>query len=264
MEKITSLQNLKIKNLIKLQKASERKLQNRILVEGYRETKHAIRNGFEVEQIYFCTEVAEKSQIDDILTSNFNQVFEINRECFDKIAYRETFDGIVSIVVPKHFELNDLKLSKNPLILVLEDVEKPGNIGAILRTSEAANIDALILCNQKTDIFNPNVIRSSLGCVFSVPTVVTTNDDFIIWARKHKIKTYAAALTATKFYHEYNYNEATAIVLGSEAYGLSEQMLNLCDEQIKIPMLGIHDSLNVSVSAAILTFEALRQRNFKQ
>lgn len=262
MEKITSLQNPKIKNLIKLQKASERKMQNRILVEGFRETKHAIRNGFEVEQIYFCTEVADKTHIDDILTSNFNQVFEINRECFDKIAYRETFDGIISVVVPKYQTLNDLKLRKNPLILILEDVEKPGNIGAILRTSEAANIDALILCNQQTDIFNPNVIRSSLGCVFSVPTVVTTTEEVIEWTKKHKIKTYAAALTAKKFYQEFDYNSATAIVLGSEAFGLSDKMLELCDEQIKIPMLGVHDSLNVSVSAAILTFEALRQRNF--
>lgn len=263
MELISSTNNPKIKNLVKLQKSSERKAQNRILIEGWRESYHAIKAGFEIEQIYFCREVAKKDVIEEILSSNIPNIYELTLEPFKKTSYRENFDGIVSIAKPIYHKLNDLSISENPLILVLETVEKPGNLGAILRTAEAAQIDALILCDQQTDLYNPNVIRSSLGCVFKVPTILCKKVEAIDWMKKNKIKSYAAALTAKNFYHEFDFTTSSAVVLGSEAYGLTDEMISMCDEQIKIPMLGEHDSLNVSVSAAILTFEAKRQRNFK-
>ncbi|TAE02221.1 MAG: RNA methyltransferase [Bacteroidetes bacterium] len=181
---------------------------------------------------------------------------------FEKIAYRES-GGLCAILQPKLLELSDLKLSQNPVIVVLEGTEKPGNLGAILRTTDAAKIDAVILCDSALELHNPNAIRASLGSIFTQQIVSCESEKAIFFLKQAKIKIYAAALTATKFYHESNFAQATAIAMGSEAFGLSEKWLKNCDQAIKIPMRGKVDSMNLSVSTAILVFEAMRQRGFE-
>ncbi len=256
-EKITSLQNDKVKNLVRLQKSSERKSQNLILIEGWREIDQAIDNGFVIEAFYL-----NEDKIED-LDRLSGKVYLLAPNVFEKVAYRENTEGIIAVAKPKFHSLDSLKLSKNPLLIVLESVEKPGNLGAVLRTAEAAAVDAVIVCDPLTDIYNPNVIRSSLGCVFTVPIVVCSNQDAIQYLKEKNIKSYAAELKASKRYDLIDFTKPAAIVLGTEATGLTEEWISAADEKIIIPMLGSHDSLNVSVSAAILVFEALRQRGFK-
>jgi TrmH family RNA methyltransferase len=255
-EKITSLQNEKVKNLVRLQKRSERKSQNLILIEGWREINQAIDNGFQIEDLYL-----NEVKI-DALNKLSGKVFLLASHVFEKVAYRENTEEVIAVAKPKFHSFNTLKLRENPLLIVMESVEKPGNLGAVLRTAEAAAVDAVIICDPVTDIYNPNVIRSSLGCVFSVPVVVCRNQDAIEYLKEKKIRTYAAELKASKRYDLIDFSQPATIVLGTEATGLTQEWINAADEKIIIPMLGSHDSLNVSVSAAILVFEALRQRGF--
>lgn len=257
IERITSLQNERVKNLVKLQKSSERKKQNLILIEGWREIKQAIDKGFQIEAFYLNE---EKDKDVNLLSG---KIYQLALPVFEKVAYRENTEGVIAVARPEFFSFDTLKLRENPLLIVLESVEKPGNLGAVLRTAEAAAVDAVIVCDPLTDIYNPNVIRSSLGCVFSVPIVACSNRDAIQYLKKKNIRTYAAELNASKRYDLSDYSQPAAIVLGTESTGLSEEWINAADEKIIIPMLGSHDSLNVSVSAAILTYEALRQRNFR-
>ena len=264
IEKITSLQNPSVKNIIHLSKAGERRKQNLIVVEGFREISMAFEAGFEIDELYFSREVPLYPGTDNWLQQlpSSIKVVEVNKAVFEKIAYRENSDGLIALVVPKYKKIDDLVCSENPLLLVLESVEKPGNLGAMLRTSDAAALDAIIICNPQTDIYNPNVIRSSLGCVFSQQIITCNTNEAIDYLKKKRIKSYAAALTATCFYHETDFKNPCAIVMGSEAEGLSDAWLKGADEMIKIPMNGRVDSLNVAASAAILVFEAKRQRGF--
>jgi len=256
-EKITSLRNEKVKNLVKLQKSSERKSQNLILIEGWREINQAMGKGFQIEAFYL-----NEDKIED-LDRLSGKVFLLAPNVFEKLAYRENTEGVIAVARPKFHSFDSLKLQKNPLLIILESVEKPGNLGAVLRTAEASAVDAVIVCDPLTDIYNPNVIRSSLGCVFSVPIVVCRNQDAIQYLKENNIRIYAAELKASKRYDLIDFTQPSAIALGTEATGLTNEWINAADEKIIIPMLGSHDSLNVSVSAAILVFEALRQRGFK-
>jgi TrmH family RNA methyltransferase len=262
IEKITSVQNPKIKNIVKLQqKSSERKKQNLVVIEGMREISLAIKSGIQLKTLFICPEIISI----DVIKTNFNinaQCFEISKDIFEKLAYRGSTEGLVALAEPKQLKLENIKLRKNPLVIVLESVEKPGNLGAILRTADAANVDAVIICDPLTDIYNPNVIRSGVGCVFTNQVIACSSDETIKWLKEKGIKSYAAALTANKYYHEKDFTQATAIVMGTEADGLTEKWLKAADEQIIIPMSGEIDSLNVSTSTAILVFEAMRQRNF--
>jgi TrmH family RNA methyltransferase len=233
-------------------------------VEGFREIVMAFKSGFEIKELYFSRETNLHPGTDEF----FGQLpkschtIEISKAVFEKIAYRENSDGLIALVIPKYLKPEELKLSSNPLILVLESVEKPGNLGAILRTADAAALDAIIVCDTQTDIYNPNVIRSSLGCIFSKQVVTCSTNEAITYLRKNGIKSYAAALTASQYYQETDFREPCAIVMGTEADGLTEAWLKSADSQIKIPMGGKVDSLNVSTSTAILVFEAKRQRGF--
>ena len=262
IEKITSIQNPKIKNIVKLQqKSAERKKQNLIVIEGLREINLANRSGMKLKSLFICSDIIS---YDDVMIDFNSQIhcFEITKEVFEKLAYRGSTEGVIALAEPKIVDLNDIKLRVNPLVIILESVEKPGNLGAILRTADAAKADAVIICDSLTDIYNPNVIRSSVGCVFTNQVVACTTDETIFWLKEKGIKSFAAALTATKFYHDTDLSESVAIVMGTEADGLTEKWLKGSDEQIIIPMNGEIDSLNVSTSAAILIFEAMRQRNF--
>jgi len=262
IEKLTSFTNPKIKRFGHLSKARERKAENIIVIEGFREIRMAINSGFKVNELYFCSEIAQETKLDTFIAGLDCRKYELTRPLFEKIAYRENSDGIILIAESKHLLLTDVKLSANPLVLVVESVEKPGNLGALLRTSDAAHLDAVIVCDPQTDIYNPNVIRSSLGCIFTQQVVVCSTIEAINYFQKNAIKTYAAALTAQNFYHEADITGPAAIIMGTEANGLTNSWLKGADYQIKIPMLGKVDSLNVSTSAAILVYEALRQRKF--
>ncbi|MGA3014448.1 MAG: RNA methyltransferase [Bacteroidales bacterium] len=262
---ISSLQNPLIKNLMLLQeKPRERKEQNLIIIEGAREFNLAFRAGFSINTILYCKELIAKSFEDSLNSKSFEQaeLVEIPVEIYNKIAYRKDHEGVIALANPKRPTFRDLKFGSSPLLLVLESVEKPGNLGAILRTADAAKLDAVIICDPQTDIYNPNVIRSSIGCIFTVPVVTSSTVETISWLRSMKIQMFGTALTAQSFYHETDFQGPSAIIMGSEAYGLSREWLDGADRLIKIPMNGEIDSMNVSTSAAIVVFEALRQRKF--
>lgn len=264
MEKISSPQNPKIKNLKKLEKASERREQNLFLIEGLREIVLAHRAGYEIKELFVCEELVKESKeypLSELLITN-NQS-PITKQVYDSLAYRETTEGVIATARPKKHSLENLQLKKNPLLLVIEAVEKPGNLGAMLRTCDAAGVDAVIICDAKTDLYNPNVIRSSIGTIFTNQIAVCETREAVAFMKKNGITAYAAQPAATQQYFEKNFRQPSAVIVGAEAAGLSDEWINAADEKIKIPMLGEIDSLNVSVSAAVLLFEAVRQRSKK-
>jgi len=260
---INSLTNPRIKNILKLQANSrDRREQNLFVIEGYREISRAIVSGIEIKELYVCSELDQHGRSEELYTRDTSmQVFEVSKMAFARIAYREGSDGLIALAVPRNLGLNDLKLGSNPLLLILESIEKPGNLGAITRTADAAGIDAVIVCDPLTDIYNPNAIRSGVGCIFTCQVVTCTSEEAIDWLHKNRIKTFAAALTNIAVtYHQVDFSGPTALVMGTEATGLSKAWLDKSDAQIIIPMKGIADSMNVSSSAAVLVFEAVRQR----
>jgi TrmH family RNA methyltransferase len=262
MEKITSLQNNRIKNILKLSaKNRERKEQGLFVLEGARELSLALTGSYQFDSVYICPALFEKTAYPDVLhTLPGNILFEVPETVFQKIAYRESSDGILALAKPRSHTLSGLDLSENPFIILLEAVEKPGNLGAILRTADAAGVDAVIVCDPLTDIYNPNVVRSSVGCLFTVPVAVCSSLEALKFLQQKQIKCFAAELTANQWYNDTDFTQPSAIVMGTEADGLTPFWINNADDRIKIPMRGVIDSLNVSVSAAIITFEAKRQR----
>jgi len=262
MKQITSVQNPYIKSLVQLQeKAKVRKQTGTFLIEGQREIELALKGGYEIETILICTDLAQPSENLNIQKSK-HQLIEISKEVYQKLAYRDTTEGILAIAKTKSLALSDLKLSKNPLILVVEAIEKPGNVGAILRTADAANIDAVIIANPKSDLYNPNIVRSSVGCLFTRQIAVGTTEEVIAYLKANNITIYSATLQDSTEYHTQDYTTPTALVVGTEATGLSEKWRTESTKNIIIPMQGEIDSMNVSVAAAILLFEAKRQRGF--
>lgn len=255
-ETLTSASNPKIKKLLALQqKASERRESSLFTVEGRRELEHCLEAGYEADTIFVCPEIAGEVQLPDC------RICELSRELYAKVAYREGTEGIIAEVKAREHSLNSLKLKENPLIAVLESVEKPGNIGAVLRTCDAAGADALIICDPKADIYNPNLIRASLGAAFTVQTAVCESTEAIKYLKDKGIQILTAQLQDSSLYYDRDMRGGTAIVMGTESTGLSEVWRKAADAHIMIPMLGRLDSLNVSVSAAILLYESVRQRN---
>lgn len=186
---------------------------------------------------------------------------EVSLDVFEKIAYREGSDGLLAVAIPKYADLQAFKpKKKNPLIIVLETVEKPGNLGAVMRTADAAGVDAVIIADPRTDLYNPNAIRASVGCIFSVPLFACSSEECIKWLKNNNITIYCTYLKASIDYLDADFKKASAIVMGTEATGISQQWVDAADQNIIIPMNGIADSLNVSVTTAIVTFEAIRQR----
>jgi len=260
---IISPANPHIKNILRLQASSrDRRKQNLFVIEGFREISRAMGSGIEIRELYVCPELDRQGRSEDLIDKNSGmRVFEVSKAAFARIAYRDGSDGLIALAVPREMRLIELSLSSNPLILIVEAVEKPGNLGAIIRTADAAGIDAVIVCDPLTDIYNPNAIRSGVGCIFTCQVVTCKSDEAIKWLQTNKIKIYAAALSDIALtYHQVDFRESVAIVMGTEATGLSPEWLDKCDAQIIIPMKGVADSLNVSTSAAVLVFEAVRQR----
>ena len=252
---ITSKSNPKIKNVVKLQKSSERREQNRIIIEGRREIERAVACGFIVDTLFICNDILKES-----FNIAANYVEEVTLEVFEKIAYREGSDGLLAVAIPNYADLKSFKPKKNPLIIVLETVEKPGNLGAIMRTADAAGVDAVIIADPRTDLYNPNAIRASIGTIFSVPLFACSSEECINWLRENDIKIYCTYLKASIDYLEADFRQGSAIVMGTEATGISDIWVDAADQNLIIPMNGIADSLNVSVTTAIVVFEAIRQR----
>ena len=262
MKQIQSVQNPLIKNILKLQeKSRERKKQQLFVVEGKREIELACKGQFDIDSLLF---IQQKIEYDYLKQFNAREVIEITQEVYQKIAYRESTEGIIATAKSKYIDLNSLIFkNKKPLILVIEGIEKPGNIGAMIRSADAANIDAIILADPKTDQYNPNVIRSSVGGIFTKNIVISSSDEVIKFFKKNNIRMYAATLQNSNKYTDEDYTEASAIIVGTEANGLTQIWRDHSTKNINIPMQGEIDSMNVSVAAAIILFEAKRQRNFK-
>ncbi|SFC40959.1 RNA methyltransferase, TrmH family [Zunongwangia mangrovi] len=263
---ISSTQNKRIKNLLQLQeKSRNRRKERKFVVEGLRETGLALKGGFDLLEVYFCPEFFSENKFKSIPNfENSNaEIIEISSEVYKKLAYRSSTEGLLAVFASKENSLKTFNFSNNhPLILVAEAPEKPGNIGAILRTADAANVDAVFIANPKTDLYNPNIIRSSVGCVFTNTIATGTTAEIIDFLQQKNISIYAAALQASEIYTEMDFTQASAIVVGTEATGLNQEWRDAAKQNIIIPMSGAIDSMNVSVAAGILIFEAKRQRSF--
>ena len=253
-EIITSPQNPKIKELVLLEtKSRERRARGLFVVEGRREYERACAAGYETVTLFMREGEPQAERAD----------FTVSGRVYEKIALRDSTEGLVAVMRSRLIGLDRLSLSASPLILVLESVEKPGNLGAVLRSADAAGVDAVLVCDPLTDLYNPNLIRASLGAIFSVPTVACTSEEAFAWLSARGIAVLTAQLQDSELYYETDMVRPTALVFGTEDKGLSSFWRERADSHIRIPMAGAMDSLNVSVSAAILAFEAVRQRNLK-
>lgn len=274
--RISSLQNTKVKRLVALQKkSSERRSQGVFVVEGRREITHCMNAGYKIVALYYCpaiyndieSDTAEEDVVDLFQKDTLRKapaVYELTREVYEKASYRSGTEGVIAEVEMPHRTLEDLQLGETPLLMIVESVEKPGNLGAILRSADAAAATAVICCDPLTDLYNPNIIRSSIGALFSVPTVSCSSEECIAFLKAKGIRILTAQLQDSHLYYDTDMRGATALVMGTEATGLTDVWRKAADAHIRIPMLGALDSLNVSVSAAILLFEAVRQRSKEQ
>ena len=258
---ITSTQNAKVKHVVALQqKSALRRKEGLFVVEGRRELMHCLEAGYEIAECFVLDKLADLADLADL----GSLVSLVSPQVYEKMAYRGSTEGVMAVVREKSRSLEDLQLGAAPLIMVLERVEKPGNLGAVLRSADAAKADAVIICDPLTDLYNPNLIRSSIGAIFSVPCVACSSEDCIAFLKARGIQILTAQLQDSSLYYNTDMLRGTAIVMGTESTGLTEVWRQAADAHIRIPMLGQLDSLNVSVSAAILLFEAVRQRNSKK
>lgn len=267
LQSITSAQNPKIKDFLALQEKSRlRREKGLFVVEGRRELLHCLEAGFSPRTIFVCEEILGAGEMEAVLGAAGEgcTVFSVSANVYDRMAYRSGTEGVTAIMQGRNLRLEELRFrNEEPLIVVVEAVEKPGNLGAILRSADAAGADAVIVCDPLTDLYNPNLIRASIGAVFSVPVVAASSAETIEWLRSRGVTIYTAQLQDSSWYYDCDMKKATAIVMGTEATGLTGIWRVAADRHIRIPMLGKLDSLNVSVSAAVLLFEAVRQRNSK-
>lgn len=274
-ETITSAQNQKIKTLLALQEKSRTRRETGLFaVEGRRELEHCIDAGFIPKTLFVCREIIPAEDLDRIISkaeemlrqaedspSREISVMEVTSALYDKIAYRGGTEGIIAEMEWKERTLGSLALGEKPLIAVLESVEKPGNLGAVLRSADAAGADAVIVCDPLTDLYNPNLIRASIGAVFTTQVVTATSEEAITWLKRKGIRILTAQLQDSQWYYDTDMTGGTAIIMGTESTGLTSIWREAANAHIRIPMLGRLDSLNVSVSAAILLYEAVRQRH---
>lgn len=263
---LTSLQNPKVKEVVHLMKRPNRDEQQLILIEGYREVKRALDNGIRPDSLFFCPPLFmgenERALIDRAAAAGA-ALFECTEPVFRKMAYRDRPEGLLAVAPQVRLALGDLRLGASPLIVVAEAIEKPGNLGSIIRSADAVAVDAVLVCDRCTDLWNPNVVRASIGTVFSLPVVEASTDEALAWLKERGIQVLAATPHAERSYAEADMTRPTAIVVGAEQYGLSSRWMNECDVKVRIPMLGQVDSLNVSNATTILLYEAARQRGFR-
>jgi TrmH family RNA methyltransferase len=254
---IISLQNPKVKYIVKLREDKrQRQRDGVILVEGYDELTLALGSGLQPQSLLTAPELVSRPI--DIPNA---EITTVSRAVFEKMSYRDNPDGWLGIFPTPKSSLDDLNLSASPLVIVAESVEKPGNLGAILRTADAAHVDAVIVCDPRVDLWNPNVIRASRGAVFAVPTVEVESSTALAWLRLRKMRILAATPSAEVLYTDVNLSEPIAIAVGTEDEGLTDFWMKNADVKVKIPMLGKVNSLNVSIATALITYESVRQRN---
>lgn len=261
---ISSLQNPTVKKILQLQEKSRvRKREGLFIIEGQREIGLALKGGFSLHQVFYVPQQIQPEEMERLGLPSGLEKIQISPEVYQKVAYRGSTEGIIAVAQARDLSLENIRFSrKEPLILVAEAPEKPGNIGALLRTADAAGVDAVYIADPKTDLFNPNIIRSSVGCVFTTQLATGTSNEIIEHLHSQDIKIYGAALQASVPYDKVDFTQASAIVMGTEATGLSSAWLSQTTQNIVIPMQGEIDSMNVSVAAGILVFEARRQRGF--
>jgi TrmH family RNA methyltransferase len=262
-EVIQSRQNPRVQALVRLRDRAEREARGLFLVEGLRELSRALERKIPVSEIYFCPSMFRGVEAAELVTrARLDGVdcCELGEAAFEKVSGREGPDGMIAVAKTWECSLAGLKLSAKPLLLIAESVEKPGNLGALLRTADSAGCDALIICDPITDVFNPNVVRSSQGAVFSMPIAVASSAEVVAWLKAKGVSSLATTPAATKSFWDVDYRRPSALLLGSEKDGLSDLMLKSADEKISIPQAGLSDSLNVSMAAGIVLFEAVRQR----
>ena len=261
---ITSPSNPKLKYVVKLRTCSTREESGEMIVEGFRECRRALDNGYRPRAIFHCPDFYLKNENEPAIVEKCRakgaEVFTCSKQCFAKIAYKERPDGLLMVGPHVTVKLSDLKLSENALVIVTEAIEKPGNLGTILRSADAARVAAVIVCNRTTDIHNPNVVRASTGTMFSVPIAEATSDEALEFLKSRGFKILAATPHAEKLHFEVDLTGNVAIALGAEQYGLTAKWMDGAELRVRIPMLGLADSLNVSAAATILVYEAVRQR----
>ena len=262
---IQSRQNEQVKNLVKLRERKHRDRQARFLVEGLREIGHAITAGFEITHLYFCPEFFPSDEhaafVEEVGESGSFPSIRMSEDAFTKASHREGPDGLIAIGIQQNNSLNDLELGDSPLLLIIEGIEKPGNLGAILRSADGAGADAVILVDCVLDLYNPNAIRSSQGLVFALPIVATDRITLSEWLSERGIQCCATTPDTDQFHWDIDYRAGTAMLLGSESDGLSEFWLDRSEQKVRIPMKGQADSLNVAAAAAVCLYEARRQRD---
>lgn len=263
---ITSLQNSRIKAVVGLRQRSDRDERGEMIIEGYRELKRALENKHLPKVLFFCPGffmgTNEPALIERCREAGA-ELFECTTAVFEKMSYRDRPEGLLAVAPQVHCTLADLKLPQNPLLVVAEAIEKPGNLGTILRSADAAGVHAVIICDRCTDINNPNVVRASTGTLFALPVVEAGSDEVLSWLRLHKIQILAATPHTDFQYYDVDLKRGTALVVGTEQYGLTEKWMISADLKVKIPMLGQADSLNVASATTILLYEAVRQRQLK-
>ncbi len=263
IETITSLRNPRVKNLVKLRERRQRDRQGVFLIEGYRELFRAFETKIPVAEVYFSPEWFLGSNEEALLRraeAAGASLFRLSRDSFSKCAYRERPDGLLGVAPRWEKGPYELELPPDPLVLVAEGIEKPGNLGTLLRGADAAGVDAVLLCDPVTDLFNPNVVRASTGVLFSMPVAVADTSAAIRFLKEKRIRTVATTPAAERLYTDADLRGPLALVMGSERYGLGDAWLREADEKVRIPMAGRADSVNVSMATIITLFEAVRQR----
>ncbi|MEE8452643.1 MAG: RNA methyltransferase [Thermoguttaceae bacterium] len=263
MTTITSLQNARVKDAVRLRDRRHREKQQRIVIDGFRELTRAIGSGLPMLEVFVCEPLLgddRTARLAAMLGESSAEVLPVAEPVFQKMAFGSRAEGVLGIAEMPRPSLDDLRLPENPLVAVLERVEKPGNIGAVLRSADGAGISALIVADAATDLFNPNAIRASLGTIFTMPVCSATTTETLDWLRQSGMAIYATRVDGSVPYTEVDYRRPAAVVLGSEAEGLSAAWSTDEVTAVRVPMLGMADSLNVSATAAVLFYEALRQR----
>ena len=263
---LTSLKNPKVQHTFSLRERKVRDAEGVTMLEGYRELSRALDAGIQILETYHCPALylgENEPALIHRLEMAGSDIYECSREVLCKLAYRDRPEGLIAVARMRRKTLADIPAKKDGLYMVAETIEKPGNLGSILRSADAVGATAVIVCDKQTDLYNPNVIRASTGAIFSMPLAEATSVEALAWLRNLGIKTLAATPHAHQYHTDVDMTKGVAIVVGAEQYGLSPYWMNSADLQVLIPMLGKMDSLNVATAATILLYEAARQRGWK-
>lgn len=261
---LTSPANPRVKHVVKLRQRSHREAQQQLLIEGYREIKRALENRQSLQELYTCPPLFQGVNETALIAAAHAQgadLYRCSERVFRKMAYRDRPDGLLAVGPQIHRKLQDLILPETPLLVVAEAIEKPGNLGTMLRSADATGADAVIVCDRCTDINNPNVVRASTGALFSVPVAEAAGAETLTWLRQNNIRTVATTPHTDSLFWQADLRGPCAIIVGAEQYGLSRAWLDAADMQVRIPMRGNADSLNVAAATTLLLYEALRQRS---